>query len=84
MGSKSRRGRRRGRSRSMFYSPARHKYLGEIVTFKNPEAAKGAARELLRLFNQARTRAKKLRIKRATILAMNLSLIHISEPTRPY
>ena len=68
---RSRKKGRRSKGRSMFYSPARHKYLGEIVTFKNPEAAKGAAKELLRLFNQARTRAKKLRIKRATILAAN-------------
>jgi len=70
---RSRKGRKRGRSRnrSMFYSPARHKYLGEIVTFKNPSAARGAARELLRLFKSARTRAKKLRIKRAAILAAN-------------
>ena len=68
---RSKKGRRRGRSRSMFYTPARHKYLGEIVTFKNPSAARGAARELLRLFNQARTRAKKLRIKRAAVLAAN-------------
>ena len=62
---------RRSRGHSMFYSPARHKYLGEIVTFKNPSAARGAARELLRLFKSAKTRAKKVRIKRATILAAN-------------
>ena len=70
---RSRKGRRRGRSRSrsMFYSPARHKYLGEIVTFKNPSAARGAARELLREFKSAKTRAKKVRIKRATVLAAN-------------
>ena len=53
------------------FKPPRWKYLAEIITFENPEAAKGAVKELLREFRQAKTRAKKRRIKQATIYAAN-------------
>lgn len=60
-----------GRRRSLFYSPPHYKYLAEIVCMRDPECARGAAEELLQLFREAETRAKKLRIKRAAILAAN-------------
>ena len=73
MGSKSRRGRRRGRRQAKggLFKPARWKKYAEIVTFENPSAARGAAKELLREFRSAKTRAKKLRVKKVAIYAAN-------------
>jgi len=62
--------RRTKRGRGLF-KPPRWKYLAQIITFENPEAARGAVKELLREFRQAKTRAKKRRIKQATIYAAN-------------
>lgn len=53
------------------FGPPRYQYLARIVTFRSITAAREAARLLLRLFKEAKTRAKKVRIKRATVLAAN-------------
>ena len=54
----------------LFRKPRWKKYA-RIVTFENPDAAKGAARELLREFRNAKTRAKKVRVKKVTVYAAN-------------
>ena len=53
------------------FGPAKHKYLRDVITLRNPSAARGAARELNRIFDDAATKVKKLRIARATKLAAN-------------
>ena len=58
------------RGQGLFKKPRWKKYA-EIVTFENPDAAKGAARELLREFRSAKTRAKKVRVKKVTVYAAN-------------
>ena len=61
------------RQKSMFYTPARHKKLGEIVTIESPSKAREAARRLLRMFRKAKRRDVKRRIKWAAVLAANRS-----------
>ena len=63
-------GRVRPVTRSMF-GPARWRYLSRIVTIKSVKAAQEAADRLLNMFREAETRAKQVRIKRATVLAAN-------------
>jgi hypothetical protein len=55
---------------TIFFSP-KHQYLADIVSLRSPEEAKYSANELLRLFNEAKTDAKRRRIRSATILAAN-------------
>ena len=62
---------KKGKKKSMFYSPARHPSLGEIVTLESPSKAKRAARELKRKFREAKSRERKREIKQATVLAAN-------------
>jgi len=54
--------------RTMFF-PAKHEKYADIVSFKNPEQAKHSANQLLLDFDMAKTRAKKVRVKRVTVLA---------------
>ena len=63
--------RRRGKGGSMFYSPARWEYLGEVVTIRNSAAARGAVEELMRLYDRARSKEARLRILRVVVLAAN-------------
>lgn len=58
-------------TRSTMFGPAKNKYLRNIITLKNPLAARGAVRELNREFDDAATKPKKLRIARAAKLASN-------------
>ena len=53
------------------FLPARHRYLSEIVTFRSITGAREAARQLRRLYDEAKTRQKKLTILRAVVLAAN-------------
>lgn len=53
------------------FGPAKNKYLRDIITLKNPSAARGAVKELNKEFDGASTKTKKLRIARATKLAAN-------------
>ena len=57
--------------KGMFYRPAHHKYLAEIITFKSVSAAEDAARRLKQLYKEAKTRDKRLTILRAVVLAAN-------------
>lgn len=59
-----------GRKRTLF-DKAKSKKLADIISFKNPQAARGSAKELLREFNAAKLRSKKVRIIQATNLASN-------------
>jgi len=52
------------------FTEAKHKYLADIISFKNPQKAKGSVIELLNEFQDA-GRVKKLRIARATLQASN-------------
>ena len=60
----------RGRGSGLF-KPARWRYLSEIVSFVNPEEARGSVLELKKQFENAKTRDKRLRIIRAAIYAAN-------------
>jgi len=53
------------------FSPPRHKDLAKIVTFESISAARKAAATLLKMFKSARTKKRKVTIKRATVLAAN-------------
>jgi len=53
------------------FKPVKYKYLADIVTFKSIKAAKEASRKLLEEFSNAKTRAKKVRVKKATVYAAN-------------
>ena len=46
--------------RQTLFKPARYKKYAEIVSFKNPTAARASVKELLREFNKAKTRDKKV------------------------
>jgi len=59
------------KKRSMFYKPARHKKLSEIVSLESPAKAKKSAHTLLRLFKKAKRRDRKRTIKQAAVLAAN-------------
>lgn len=62
---------RRGKGRSMFYDKPRHRDIAEIVTIESPAAARKAGRKLLAMFNKAKTRKRKVTIKRSVVLAAN-------------
>jgi len=53
------------------FVPTKHKYLGDMISLRNPSAARGSVKELQREFDGAKTKTKKLRIARATQLAAN-------------
>ncbi len=53
------------------FGPAKHKYLRDMISLRNPWAAMGSIRELSNEFRSAKTRAKRLRIARAAQLASN-------------
>ena len=53
------------------FGPTKYGYLGDIISLRNPSAARGSVRELNREFAKAETDAKRLRIARATQLAAN-------------
>ena len=55
---------------TMFGTP-KHKYLSDIISISSPSAAQGSVKELKREFQEAKTRTKKLRIAKATMLAAN-------------
>lgn len=57
------------RKKGIFYSPPRHKKLAAIVTFESVTAAEKAARELAKMFRDAKRRDTKRTIKRAVVLA---------------
>lgn len=58
-----------GVQRTMFV-PAKYEYLSEIISLENPDKARGSIRELWREFNDAKSRDKRVRIWRATNLAV--------------
>lgn len=53
------------------FGPAKYRNLSEMVSLRNPSAARGSVRELRKAFDSAATKDKKLRIARATQLAAN-------------
>ena len=57
------------RNRSLFF-PAKSKKYEKIVSIETPEKARKSAKTLLREFKKAKTRSKKVRVKRVTITAM--------------
>ena len=54
----------------MFFPPT-YDYLAGIVSIESPKRARMASERLWKVFQGAETRAKKLRIKRAVVLAAN-------------
>ena len=67
----ARKSRKSRRAKTMFYSPPRHRDLGEIVSISSPSSARASARVLLRMAEEAKTRRRKVTIKRAMVLAAN-------------
>jgi hypothetical protein len=63
------------------FSPAKHKYLRDIISIRSPESATGSVRELTREFYQSKTKAKRLRIARSTQLASNRALASAKRKT---
>ena len=57
--------------RLTLFKPARYKKYSEIVSFKNPTAARASVKELKKEFNKAKTREKKVRILRVAQYAAN-------------
>lgn len=53
------------------FGPLKSKQLAGIVTITSPSAARKAAQKLADLFRHARTRPKKVHIKRSAVLAAN-------------
>ena len=62
--------RRRSRSGGLF-KPPRWKKYARIVSFEDPKSARKAAKKLLEEFRSAKTRAKKVRVKKVTVYAAN-------------
>ena len=62
---------RKSRRDSGLFRPPRYKKYAEIVTFEDPASARKAARKLLHEFKSAKTRAKKVRVKKVTVYAAN-------------
>jgi len=56
------------------FGKAKHEYLRDIISIRSPESATGSVRELTREFYRSKTRARKLRIARATQLVSNRAL----------
>jgi len=63
--------RKKGKKRSIFYKPAHHPSLAEIVSLESPAKARKSVRELKRKFKSAKSRDRKRIIKQATVLAAN-------------
>ncbi len=63
-------GRSKGGRRGLF-APARYKYLADIISFRDPDQARGAAKEVLRSIRQSKRRDKALREARALQMAAN-------------
>jgi hypothetical protein len=59
------------KDKSMFYEPARHQKLSDIVKLTSIPEAKIGARELKKEFRFAKSKKKKIRVRRATNLAAN-------------
>ena len=70
MARKGRSGRSGRRGRTMF-GPARSSRLAQIVCLEDVECARRSARQLREEFKDAKTRSKKVHVKRATVLAAN-------------
>ena len=70
---------KRSRDRSLFH-PARYKYLADIVRIDTVENAKKAVKKLLKHFRNAKTRAKKVRVKKATVLAATRARVLSKSP----
>jgi len=73
IGITKRRKKRKKRTKTMFYSPPRHKWLANIITIRTPAEARKAAKKLLAMAKKA-PRAKKVLIKKAMVLARNRAL----------
>ena len=56
--------------KTMFF-PAKNQYLADIISFESYDASRESATLLLQEYNEAKTQAKKIRIKKATVLASN-------------
>jgi len=66
--SRGRRTQTQKKEKTLFFSP-RYSTYSRIVHLDTPTAAQQSAHRLLEEFNQAKTREKKVRIKRVAVLA---------------
>jgi len=59
-----------GRRKTIFFPPKYKKYA-KIITIANPRDARKAANKMVKEFRKAKTRAKKVRLKKMVVLAAN-------------
>lgn len=59
------------KGKTMFYEPAHYATLADMVKITSVPEAKVGARQLKQEFREAKTRAKRVRVKRAAVLAAN-------------
>jgi len=57
------------------FFPAKSKKYSEMVRIDTPKAAEDSVEKLMKEFNEAKTKEKKVRIKRYTVLAENRARI---------
>ena len=62
------------------YTPAKHKWLADIVSLETPEKARESVRTLLAEFKRSKSRSRKRLIKRATVLAYNRAKVASHNP----
>jgi hypothetical protein len=77
--------RKRGMKKKSMFGKAKSKAIADVVSFTNPQAAERSVRELEGMFKQAKKRAKKVHILKATVLASNraeASAIRVSPKER--
>lgn len=67
-----RRVRRRKKSSSGLFAPARHKWLADVITFENPAKARQAADKLINAMKRGRYGRMKIGEKRALTIARAL------------
>jgi len=65
------------------FGPAKHKHLAKIVSLENPTEAKESASELIKEFDEAKTRPHQVEIKRATVLAATRAGMQLKRHKRP-
>jgi len=53
------------------FKPPKHQYLADLITFKSVEGAEKSSKKAMRMFNDAKSKQKKLRIVRTLQYAEN-------------
>lgn len=62
------------KNKNTLFGEAKYAYLSKMISLKDPQSAKKSVSKLKKEFNNAKTKAKKLRIAKATQLAANRAM----------